>query len=209
MAGVWLLPILIFLGLFGLSCMVVFILIWLLREGRKITIQPNASIIHCHTRKQFTNGYVEGLIKTQLLRKNGLTFFEFYPTDSEQGEGIPLPELQSFVADENMVRRFPKGELSSNREIVKILPRSPADIPKNMRDTDEGKWMTKEGQLAHLQTTFGKAIPAGDEAINEQMNDWARGEISRGTMAQIKEENAQARKLYTPKQEDSPQNTKK
>ena len=48
--------------------------------------------------------------------------------------------------------------------------------------------MTKEGQLAHITKTFGRSIAAGDEAIAEAMVEYSRGNISRATLAKIKEE---------------------
>ncbi len=199
MASVWILPIFtIFFGLIFVA--ITFVVVYKLNKaGMKIDVSQNAPIIDVTTRRQFTEGYSMGIVKSELPRKNGTILFEFYPLDNKQGENEPKPELQSVVIAKEMVKRLARGENSSRREIIKILARNPTDIPEKMRVTDEGDWMKKEGQLAHLTKTFGLAIPAGDEAIADAMNEFARGNIVRATMAKMREENAEMRKLFPAK----------
>lgn len=196
MAGVWLLPTLVIIFGTIFTIVAIFIAVRLNHSTQKIDVTPNAPLIDCSMRRQFTDGYSMGIIKKEIPRKNGCVYVEFYPFDHEQGEDKPRPAVQSLVVAKQFIKRLSRGDLSSRREIVKILSRDPSDIPEKMRGTDEGKWITKEGQLAHLEKTFGKAIPAGDEAIYEQMINWSRGNISRATMAQIREENQELRKLF-------------
>lgn len=194
MTSVWLLPVIVIcFGFLSVVGMVIFG-VWINRQTKKIDVRANAPLIDSSSRRQFTGGYSLGLIKNETPRKNGTVLMEFYPIDSEQGEDQPRPELQSVVVAKQFVKRFARGEYSSRREAVRLISRNPADLPEKMRGTIEGTWETKEGQLAYLERVFGKSIPAGDEAIHEQVLGWSRGNISRATMAQIKEETMEFRK---------------
>lgn len=155
---------------------------------KSIDVTANQPIVENDYRSEFTEGYVRGVVKSKVLCKNGCFRIEFFPIDVEQGEEVPRPHLQTFIVKKELAKSFSIGELSSHRSIIKTIPRDPSKIPEKMRDTSEGKWATKEGQLAYIRSTFGKAIPAGDEAIVEAMKDYARGGISRAALAKIKEE---------------------
>lgn len=194
--GVWILPALVII--FGVIALVTTIIIafYINKKTAKLDVTPNAPIIDVSSRRQFTEGYSFGIVKQEIPRKNGTVLIEFYPLDMEQGEDKPRPAVQSLVVAKEYLKRFSRGENSSRREYIKVIARDPSDLPEKLRGTTEGDWQTKEGQLAHLQKVFGKAIPAGDEAIFEQMMTWSRGNISRATMAQIREENQELRKLF-------------
>lgn len=196
--GVWILPTLVII--FGVIFTVITIIIafYINKRTQRLDVNPNSPIIDASSRRQFTEGYSFGIIKKEIPRKNGCVLIEFYPLDMEQGENKPRPQIQSLVVGKDYLKRFARGEYSSRREFIKAISRDPSDLPEKMRDTHEGTWQTKEGQLAYLKSVFGKAIPAGDEAIFEHMIDWSRGNISRATMARMKEENQEMRKLnYT------------
>lgn len=210
MASVWLLPTFVILGGIILVGISIWIGIRINRAISRLDVDPNTPIIDCTTRRQFTDGYSLGIVKRELPRKNGTVLIEFYPLDSEQGENKARPALQSVVIAKEMLSRLSRGESSSRREIIKVLSRNPADLPPRMLNTAEGDWMTKEGQLAHILRTFGTAIPAGDEAIHEAMVEFARGNISRATMAKQKEELAEYRRLMKLKEHfDQQQGEKK
>lgn len=168
------------------------------KDIKKIDVTANMPIIENDYRKEFTDGYTLGVLKSMTPCKNGTSFIEFFPIDVEQREDIPRPPLQSFIILNEFIKPFAIGEgLSTHRQRIKTITRNPASIPEKMRDTTEGKWATKEGQLAHLTKTFGKAISGGDEAIDEVMKTYARGNPSKNTLAQIKMENKIVRKLYS------------
>ena len=196
MANVWILPTIATIMGLGLVGLTTYIGIRINKGVQKIDISPNAPFIDASTRRQFTNGYSFGLVKRQLPRKNDTVLVEFYPLDMEQGENKPRPELQSVVVAKQFIKSFARGELSQSREVIKISPRTKADLPEKMRDELEGDWATRAGQLAHIEKTFSQAIVAGDEAIHEAMRTFARGNIARATLAQIKDENAEFRKLF-------------
>ena len=71
------------------------------------------------------------------------------------------------------------------------------NAPAKMRDTDEGEFLKLASQKAWLERTFGKMIPAGDEAIHEAMRSYARGNIARATMAQIRDEVKEIKNLFS------------
>lgn len=166
------------------------------KDIKKIDATANMPLVENIFRKEFTDGYTLGVLKSMTPNKNGTKLIEFFPIDVEQGENIPRPPLQSFIILNENVQSFAiGGGLSTHRQIIKTTTRNPALIPERMRDTTEGKWATKEGQLAFLKSTFGKAISGGDEAIAEAMKTYARGHLSKHTLAEMKRENEYIRKV--------------
>ena len=161
----------------------------------RLDVPANAPIFENTARRHFTNGYTRGVIRNEFPRKNGCNLIEFHPLDSEQGENKPLPEIQSVVVGREYIKRMARGDDSSRREIVRAVARNPADLPEKMRGTTEGKWETLEGLKAFLEKTFGKTIPVGDDALAELMIEWSRGHISRATLAKIKEEVTEIKKM--------------
>ena len=154
----------------------------------KIDVKADAPMVENNYRQEFTNGYARGVVKMPILKnKNGTHRIEFYPTDVEQGEDVKRPHLQTFIINSDYKKHSSTGEISGRREIIRTLPRSADMIPENMRNTEEGKWETKEGQEAFLKSTFGQAIPNGDEAIAAQMKEWNRGNMAKSTIEQLKE----------------------
>jgi hypothetical protein len=169
----------------------------------KIDISPNAPIIDMTARRQFSEGYQLGLVKKEKLCKNGTVRFEVYPLDVEQGEKKPKPNLQVFLVAKEFIKHLPK-EGGSKREKILILPRIISDLPESMRDTIKGAWLTKEGQLAHIERLAVQQITAGDEAIEEMLQKTNRTGIAKGTFAQIIEENNIFRKAMFGKEEEKP-----
>jgi len=153
----------------------------------KLDATPNLPFIENSSRQEFTDGYYLGVLKSQVKCKNGCDRIEFFPIDMEQGENKARPNVQCVIVKGEFVKRFSRGELSARREIVKLIGRLPTDIPEKLRDTAEGDWLTKEGQKAWLISTFKEGIMAGDDAIAEAMTAYARGEITKATLAQLKE----------------------
>jgi hypothetical protein len=191
----WILPLIAsFLGIIGLTGSIIFG-VKINKNISKYNMLPNAPMIDVTTRRQFTNGYTEGIVKTQLPRKNGTIYYEFYPTDVEQGENVEKPEIQRVVIKKELKKVIPRGEGSSRREKIIVNSRDIRELPEQMRDTDKGKWMHKEGQLAHIEGVFGEAIRSGDEAIAEAMRMYARGNISRNALAQVRESSSEVGKL--------------
>ncbi|MBU0958143.1 MAG: hypothetical protein KKF56_05030 [Nanoarchaeota archaeon] len=171
-----------------------------LRQARgRIEVTANQPLCENLCRTEFTDGYGLGIVTQQLPRKNGTTFIEYIPLDIEQGEEIPQPPKQSLIVKDEFIKRLARGEGFSRREYMKFVARSKVDLPEKMRDTDEGRWETKEGQLAHIQNVFGQGIISGDEAIAEAMKQYARGQIPKSTLAQIKEINEKIREMQMTK----------
>lgn len=169
------------------------ILIYVTRtKGKQIEVLPNMPFIFIdNSRIKFTEGYFSGLLKRVLPRRNKTFYIEFFPTDVTQGENVPRPEIQSLIIAKEFLRFFALGEKSFRRQIIMTISRSQADIPEKLRNTEEGKWESVEGQKAYLEQVFGKAIPLGDEAISELVKDWSRGQLSKAFIKQL-EDNAKA-----------------
>lgn len=181
----------IILSFFGFVVLIIGIIITvkLHKDEGRLDLRINAPLLEIKAEriKPFTNGYADGKVKTQLPRKNGLTYVEFYPEDVEQGETIKRPDLQRFCVREEFIRRNAEGQHGARRQKIVILPRDKKDLPKDLRNTLIGDELTKEGQLAWLESTFKQAIPSGDEAIAEMMKNYARGEISKDVLARWEE----------------------
>lgn len=175
--------------IFGIIIIVatVIIVIKTRKKLSKLDVTPNLPFVENPSRQEFTEGYYSGILKAQTPCKNGCDRIEYIPIDIEQGENKERPNVQCVIVKKEFIKRFSRGELSSRREIVKLIGRLPTDIPERLRETEEGKWLVKEGQKAWIISTFKEGIIAGDEAIAEAMTAYARGEITKATLAQLKE----------------------
>jgi len=192
------LPLLFFVFALIFSVIVIILRIKLTAHINKLDVSENAPFIEVGSRRKFTNGYSRGLVKTQKPCKNGCTRFEFYPIDYEQGEYKKRPNLQRVIVKNEFIIRLARGDDSSYREIIKLIDRFRTDLPKKMRNTNEGEDMSKEGQKAFLESTFGSYITAGDEAIHEMMSQTSRVGMTKLTLAQLKEINQAMREGRIP-----------
>jgi len=146
--------------------------------------EPNAPIVENNYRKEFTHGYSLGHLKNIILRRNGCNFVEYFPMDVKQGEHVKRPPVQAVICREEFTKYAPRGLISGERERIKLLTRDPSKIPEIMRDTDEAKWEQVEGQKAFLVSTFKNMIPAGDEALEEALKHYARGNMPKQIQAE-------------------------
>lgn len=187
----------ILLSFFGLLFLVGFVIFKLKsnKDIQKTPITANMPKIEIWGRAKFTEGYCMGTLKSQLPRKNGTTFIEFFPDDVEQGEKIERPKVQSFIAGDQFIKRLGRGNPSSRREKIIVVSRDPTDYPEQIKETLLGNYLTTAGQLAFLEKTFGKAIPSGDEALAEAMKEYARGQVTKNTFSELKESNKKFREI--------------
>lgn len=192
--GAILITVVLVVGFIFLS-LTALILFKLSKHRRRFDIMPNAPLINMTTRRKVTDGYTEGVVKSQTITKNNMTRFEVYPSDAEQGEDKPRPEMQTFMVANEFIDRMPIGDASSRREKILINSRDPTDIPGGMSKSDMAELMTVKGQLGWLKKTFKEAIPSGDEAIAEGNKWMARGQVSRDALAKMREETMHGIKL--------------
>lgn len=169
-----------------------------IKDMKKMPITANMPKVENVARRQFTDGYAFGILKRIIPRKNGCSLVEFFADDIEQGEGIPRPPVQPLIVKNEYIKPFARSKLSSRREVIKLIGRSPTDYPEEMRDTTEGKWMTKEGQLAFLKSTFQPMIKQGDEALASAMKMYARGEITKQAIASLQADVNRIKKMIQP-----------
>lgn len=209
----WVLPLITGIVLFILTIGIVITAIYYIRKGKMIDVLPNAPIINMAMRKGFTEGHILGIVKTNRQNKNNTHFFQVYPLDKKQGEGDLFPKLYEFVVSDDLIQHNASGEYSDYREIIKILPRSNADLPKKMRNDSkdlEAIQDVKEGQVNYLMKQLKPTlITAGDEAIKEMLDTLTRTGISHKAIAQLKEETAQFRKTMSQPRENKPEEEKK
>lgn len=189
-SSVWVLPLLTFILGFFVILPIIIIVKWKMSNlMKKIDVIENAPLIDVDkSRRRFTNGYTKGIVKKISSCKNGTTRIEFYPLDYEQGENKPIPALQSFLVNNEFYKPLAPGDDSDHRTIIKTITRFPTDIPKKIRETQEGIEMAKEGQKAYLEKTFGDWVRAGDEAIHEAMLESSRIGIAKSALARLKED---------------------
>jgi hypothetical protein len=202
MATSWVLPLITAVVGIIATFIIAIYRIKMLKAISGVDIEPNAPIIDITVKSKFTNGHAFGLVKKIVPRKNNTYYIELYPLDIRQGGKI-VPELQSVVVAKEYVIFFARGEKSANREFVQVVARSKLELPEKMHKTIESDYETKEGQLAFLKQSMGTMIVAGDEAMKEGMRFYARGNIAKPVLAQIREENASMRKAQTPSEKST------
>jgi len=174
------------------------LVIFLTRSNKnmeKVEVLPNMPLIENDYRKEFTDGYTRGVLKSIKERKNGCSLVEFFPLDIEQREDQKQADVQSVVILNGEIKRFPKTDISERREVIKLITRDPLKIPEGMKGTPEENWIKMESQKAWILETFGRGILGGDMAIGESMKDWARGQVSANALAKMKEENKVMREM--------------
>lgn len=207
--SVWLLPVVTGIISFLIFIGVTAIVIYFSREIKNLDVEPNAPIIDMSLRKQFTNGHSLGLIKTIRPNQNGTFLIEAYPLDTRQGIGKKLPELQRFVLNKELLISLARGDLSSHREIMKISARSKHELPDKMRKDLESDYLSMKGQLAFIKELSGDQILNGDEAMHQMNEYFSRGQVSKDSMAQMREEIAQYRKVIREKPQEEKTEEKK
>lgn len=164
------------------------------QDIKKVPIRPNAADVENKARMQFTKGYSSGRLKVIEKCKNGCDRIRFYPTDIEETGELPLPEIQTVIVKKEFVKPLATGKGSTRREKIILVGRSPLDYPEEMRNTEEGKWATVEGQKAFILASIGQLIPTGDQAMGEVLKDFSRVGVTKSAFAQMKEVNEQWRK---------------
>lgn len=145
---------------------------------KKIDVEPNMPIIWATCRRQFTNGYCIGLVKTIRKNYNKTFLIEMYPLDSRQGPLKPIPQMQSFVVAEEFLEFYSIGSESSFREIIRILPRTKYDLPDKMRPSEEADYLSQKSQMKYVLSVVSEGISNGDDAIANLMRQYHRGQIS-------------------------------
>lgn len=185
----WFLPLLTIF--FGLTATVIVVIVKI--KGNKVInkmdVIDNADFIEVGMRKRFTDGYARGLVKKQETCKNGCTRFIFYPTDAEQGENKPIPEVQAVIVKNEFMKHVPKGSLGypDRRNTIVLIDRFKADIPEMLRDTLIGKEMEKEGQKSFVSSIYGDFIRKGDDALYELIAGQSRVGITKLEIARLRE----------------------
>jgi hypothetical protein len=179
----------IVLLIIGLLTVLIIYIYSQLRKGKeleKVQVLPNAPIVENRCRRQFTDGYGEGILVEERLNYNGTTRIKFLPIDIKQGEGVKYPGVQTVVVANRYLKRVPEGEDGKRARII-LFGRSILDYPEYMRDSVEGKFMEEEGQKAWLLSMVGKSIANGDKVIGEWMSEYARGNVSKHSIEHQKE----------------------
>jgi hypothetical protein len=178
-------------------------------QTRLIDITPNAPKIDMTYRRQFTDGYTSGLVKTQRQNKNGTTYFEVYPDDGKQGKDIPLPPLQSFVVAERFIIRYAEGEKSSRRNKISILPRSKLDMPEKERKTLESNYLNTLSAKAFIEENIGMEVENTFKVIKKIHEERAGGELSNEHLALAREQQNQIRETFQAPQVEQKKEEKK
>lgn len=167
--------------------------------SQKYPAKPNMPRVEIWSKTilAFTEGYSEGQVKMDLLRKNGNTYFEFYPDDVEQGGFTPRPEPKNFVCDENLVKRSASGDWSSRREKIIILPKHKLDLPNSMQgDNHLNNWAEVETQKAFLKRIVPSLSAVGDEALLEILSNFSRVGYSKMELDKLKSDVEHFKKTF-------------
>jgi len=194
MASTWLVVILTILGILAVVGFIIYQIVISNKEGKIKGVRENAPRFKNFARCGFTNGYFEGIVLKDILRKNDCHYFEIYPTDVETGEGKKKPRIQNVVYHKDNLRRFPRGSLSSETEQIFGIGNSQAEVPDELIDTSLGKWLGKEGELSFLKKTVGQTIPKAQETLSSVMSDWTGLGATATWLAEMRERVAEIEK---------------
>jgi len=196
----WTEIIVIILGLFVITPIVVIISVKLNKSISKIDVIANQAIVENDYRSEFTGGHTLLVLKNVKQNKNGTKLVEGYPLDVEQGENVKIPHLQSVVVLNEYFKPFSVGELSDWRTRIKLITKEKSMIPEKLRSTPESNWATKEGQLGWLKSKYGIINKASEEALHEMLKEMSTTGMSAAQIAQMKEK-ARIIQEITPQQE--------
>jgi len=171
--------------LFGIIWLIVYLVTDEAKKGRR-RISPNSPIVLNFARKQFTNGYAFGEVKSQKQAKNGCTLIEFYPIDVEHGEHVPKPDLQSVIIKNEFIDRYAKGELPARREVIILNGMKPSDYPEKYQRALEGKGAISRGEMAYISSTYNTWMDNVLKTLSLQMKGHAGGLINVNAVKEIK-----------------------
>lgn len=161
---------------------------------QKYDLDANSPIIINIPKKRFTGGYSLGQIKEKRENKNGTYYVKYAPIDVTQGEDVPRPPMQDFIVLKSNLRPI---EVSDRRQFYIVTSSDQMDYPKNMRETQEGRWMSHEGLVADLENSFGSGYQELRKAIEILLTKWSGGELSTRTIKDFEEQMDKIKELYS------------
>jgi hypothetical protein len=161
--------------------------VYLSNKEQKLTARPNMPFIEIHSQlRKSIIGYSRGVVESQTPRPNGTVLLKIYPDDVVQGENVKRPDVKYLVVHKDYIKRFAEGEMYPKRQAIIILPKNGMDLPIGLLNTDFGKILEKEGQLAYLKQVMGATWQPTHQAIKEAMEEYAMGEVSKSDLRRLK-----------------------
>jgi len=159
------------------------------KKIKKYDIDANSPIIINIPKRRFAKGYMLGQVDLGSFRenKNGTCYVKYAPMDVLQGEEVPRPKMVDFIVLEGNLDRNAQGSPSDRRPIWIVTSENPMDYPKNMRDTQLGKFMTHKGLVASMESGFGEGYKEQQTAMATLMKNWSGGEPSAHVWKQMEE----------------------
>jgi hypothetical protein len=140
---------------------------------------------------EFTHGYSVGLENKNTKRKNGGTLVEFYPTDiatSDRGDWTtPMDVMQQLFVGKNRRVAFPRGDFSSQREIVFYLPKDISHLSTRMMGTVFGQIITTTTGGLSVLDNFMESVNQQNISQARMMKEYAMGELSIMFLNKLKE----------------------
>jgi|GEM_PF-4183104 len=169
------------------------------KSEKSITVLPNSPFIEIdNSRTRFTNGYSFGILKKMLPRKNRTFYIEFYPIDVTQGEKVERPEIQKLIVAKEFIK-YPKK--SARRQVIQTISRNIADLPTELKETEIGKSLAKEGQEAFIEKAFSDSIPEGDEQVRNILIKSYRG-LGKDFIKTLEDNARASNNINNPKREN-------
>lgn len=132
---------------------------------------------------EFTDGKAKGWEKSVTKTPSGRLICEFYPTDIDIDKEEIKPK--TIIVGNNNRYVFPAGQLSGELSIVLYLPNTIKNLPKNLNQTEFGKFIHKEVIESNNLDTLFTGIEANDKKVKDIFRRAFKGELSAEELKKI------------------------
>ena len=117
-----------------------------------------------------------GVLLNTIPGKGGREILEYSAKDLDESS---KPENHKVIVESNKKIVLPKGELSSERDIIFLLPHSPDDFPEKLKNTEFGRLLGLFTELENVKRHVIDILKEGQIRREDLMKEIAGGEISR------------------------------
>ena len=125
-----------------------------------------------------------GVLLNTSYGKGGREILEYSAKDLDESS---KPENHKVIIENNKKIVLPKGELSSERDIIFLLPHSPDDFSEKLKNTEFGKVLGLFTEVENVKRHVIDMLKEGQIRREDLMKELAGGEISRRYMKMTQE----------------------
>ena len=132
------------------------------------------------------DGRAIGVEKNTVLGKDGRKVITISPRDVDSKNLKELNDV-TVIVDKNKLISFPKGSLSSDKNINMYLPPSPDLFSDNLKQTEFGKMLMFWTSLKGADNALIDSLKEGMKIQSAHVKSLAGGEVSIEKMTQLEE----------------------